>query len=436
MNMYDFKKSKFSIKYDRAFTLFLGLLLPAVVFGKPYKEINPQWADKTNVIRIGGSNSPGLIGQPWYHEFSSDSKYFAVWNYENKPPYDFSNFPYIGIWDLNGNQIADAVDSSKLFMTPKYRSLFDKCALREAPYWESINSEYSRFTPYPNIAKDAMGWFVSPDWKYMVTFSSPLFEKLSKEQKTNSGAFIPNPYDARTTMEMWQLDPATNKIWEDTYKGPYKPNSGTFYPKGGSNYLLLVIFHDVRIYSCNDRKLVHSLSLFIETPKEELQNRIKQFHLQNWCSASDVEFEPIEMAFSPERELVACQDQTSKRFRVFSTKPDSGLVYKGNENESPKSESSWRYASGPWLCDGIQFGGGGKYLLVSYQLGTRARFRPIPQQLVTEIYDTDTWKLIWQKNTEHIRNISISNDGKKVVLMRDNIFEIGDIESFLEGYNN
>jgi hypothetical protein len=121
---------------------------------------------------------------------------------------------------------------------------------------------------------------------------------------------------------------------------------------------------------------------------------------------------------------------------VFSTKPDSGLVYKGNENESPKSESSWRYASGPWLCDGIQFGGGGKYLLVSYQLGTRARFRPIPQQLVTEIYDTDTWKLIWQKNTEHIRNISISNDGKKVVLMRDNIFEIGDIESFLEGYNN
>jgi len=60
-------------------------------------------------------------------------------------------------------------------------------------------------------------------------------------------------------------------------------------------------------------------------------------------------------------------------------------------------------------------------------------WREIPQQLVTEIYDTATWKLVWQKNTEHIRDISISPDGKKVALMRDNVFEIGDIESFLKG---
>jgi hypothetical protein len=411
------------------FTLFLGLLLPAVVFGKPYKEINPQWADKSNVIRINAQQT-----WYWYQEFSRDSKYYAVWNHENKPPYDFSNFPYIGVWDLNGNQITDAIDNSKLFMTPIYRSLFDKCALREAPYSEYNNSEYSKFTPYSNIANDAMGWFISPDWKYMVTFKNP---KWSKEQKTNSSASRPD-FDT-STMDMWQLEPVTNKIWENTYKGSYIPRMGCFYSKGGSVYLLLVDFRDVRIYSCSDGKLVHSLSLFIETPEKELQNRIKQFHLQNWCSARDVEFEPMEMAFSPERELVACQDQTSKRFRVFSTKPGSGLVYKGNENESPKSKSSLLYASGPWgytgASDRIQFGGGGKYLLVSFMLGTRAMFRPIPQQLVTEIYDTDTWKLIWQKNTEHIRNISISNDGMKVALMRDNVLEIGDIESFLKGYN-
>jgi len=412
----------------------VGSLLLAVVLVKPYREINPQWADNATVIRIGDSSSWGLIGQPWYYEFSSDSRYFAVWDYENKSPYDFSNFPYIGVWDLKGNQVADAIDSTQLFMAPRYRSLFDKCALREAPYWDFTNGHYSKFTPYPNIAKYAMGWFVSPDWKYMVTFTNPLFEKWLKELETNSGVFKP---DFNTvTMEMWQLEPVTNKIWENTYTGFTNPNMGRFYsPNDSLNLLLVVSFQDVHIYSWSDGKLLHSFSLYIETTEEELQNRIERFHLEQWSSLHDAEFTPFQMAFAPEKELIACQDDNSKRFRVFSTKPNSGLIYKGNENESPKSQSSWLYASGPWLYDGIRFGGGGKYLLVSYQLGTRAMFRPIPQQLVTEIYDTDTWKLIWQKNTEHIRNICVSNDGQKVALMRDNIFEIGDIESFLKGCN-
>jgi len=412
--------------------LFL-LFAMAVACDMPYKEINPQWADKENVVRLTESKKFSLIGEPWSFEFSRDSQLFSVWDYEDTPPYDFSANPYIRVWDLNGKCLSDSIDSTKLFMASKYRTLFDKCALREAPFWDSINGKYSKFTPYPDILRYTMGWFVSPDWKYMVTFSNPLFEKWLKELKTNDNAFKP---DFKTvTMRMWQLEPVVSKIWETTYKGFTHPIIGRFYSKNGALYLLIVYFRDVWIYSCNNGKLVTTFSLFMETPKEELQKRIRQFNLEEWYSSPfDAEFMPFKIAFSPEKEIVACQDDGSKRFRVFSAIPDFELIYAGNENESPKSKSSLRYASGPWIADGIQFGGRGKYLLVSFKLGTRARWRSIPQQLVTEIYDTDTWELIWQKNTEHIRNMTISHDGKKVALMRDNVFEIGDIDSFLKGY--
>ena len=315
-----------------------------MLFGLPYREINPQWANTTNVTRL--RDPGGLIGQPWYSEFSSDSKYFAVWNYENTPPYDFSNRPYIGVWDLEGNQVMDALDSSKMFMAPKYRTLFNRCALREGPYSDYNNGKHSKFTPYPDIAKYSMGWFASPDWKHMVIFGNSLFEEWLKELETKSSVFKP-PFHT-VTMQMWQLEPVIVAIWTNTYKGLSGPRLGCFYSKDASLNLLLVDWRNVRIYSCTDGKLLHSFSLYIKATEEELLRRMTQFHLEKWCSLRDLEFSPYQMAFAPEKELIACQDNMSKRFRVFSTKPDYELVYKGNESESPKSESSLRYASGPW----------------------------------------------------------------------------------------
>jgi hypothetical protein len=263
----------------KASLVFLGLMAPAVTFGLPYDEINPKWSQNARVVRLSDSRTSGLIGAPRYYEFSSDSKYFAIWHYENTEPYDFHNPPDVRVWDLEGKQVPGAIDKTRLFLVPEYRALFNECALRAAPEADYNNGRYAKFTPYPDIAKYAMGWFISSDWQYMAIFRNDLSEKWLRELETNQNACKPH-FDT-VAIEFWQLGPEPKKVWESQYKGLSNPEMGYFYVKDGSLCLIIADFIDANIYSCKDGRLLESFRLYNESTAEELENRIKRFGLGN-----------------------------------------------------------------------------------------------------------------------------------------------------------
>ena len=43
----------------------------------------------------------------------------------------------------------------------------------------------------------------------------------------------------------------------------------------------------------------------------------------------------------------------------------------------------------------------------------------------TEIYDTDTWQCCWFENSEAIKDVTLSSDGKMIAYRRGNILEVG-----------
>ena len=58
---------------------------------------------------------------------------------------------------------------------------------------------------------------------------------------------------------------------------------------------------------------------------------------------------------------------------------------------------------------------GGRYLIAELHFGGRGCLSP---RNVTEIYDADTWKVVWRSTSSEITNITISPDGRTMAYAR------------------
>ena len=67
----------------------------------------------------------------------------------------------------------------------------------------------------------------------------------------------------------------------------------------------------------------------------------------------------------------------------------------------------------------------GKYLTVQYEYSGRYI---LITRLPTEVYDTDTWELIWYENKEEVSAVTVSPNEKKIAFLRDTILEMGDLQ--------
>ncbi|MCX7591715.1 MAG: hypothetical protein N2255_08815, partial [Kiritimatiellae bacterium] len=107
-----------------------------------------------------------------------------------------------------------------------------------------------------------------------------------------------------------------------------------------------------------------------------------------------------------------------RRVRVVSLREPGTVVFEANTHDNPHKPHG-----GVWRVTGVEFLARGRYLLAEYSFDGRLTAVVLNP---TDIFDTDTWQKVWHENSEQIRAVTLSNDGKKLAFIRNGVLEIGD----------
>ena len=112
--------------------------------------------------------------------------------------------------------------------------------------------------------------------------------------------------------------------------------------------------------------------------------------------------------YEPNHKWIACGSTRDRRTMVIdASSPDKIFFETYSKERSP-------LLGGDWSVDSLAFFSDGKYL--SIETSFSRRFGPYKH--ITEIYDTSSWKLVWQSNDGKLESVSITSDGKTMVYIR------------------
>ncbi len=322
-------------------------------------------------------------------EFACDgSPYILAWLWPNEPGVDYRNglAKHIVI-DFNGNPVKEAYDSN-WFLTEKYIAKFPDTSWRQK---------------YHNFVEKMDGWGFSDNGDYGVRLI-----------EYNKGGI-----DSYWEAELCGLQPEIKSIW----KVKLPEAIGVFLKaefldyKGGKAILIAFSGIIAHIISEKDGSLIKTIEYSPPETSKMIRTAAETFHLPFNASNAGLRFTASEIDYNPKRRLLALGDLGSRRVRIIRIDPPFDIIAELNTADNPHYPED-----GGWSIRRVKFYAD-KYLLVDYHFGGTQVYSKYINQ--TAIYNIETMKICWEKNTQHIASVIISPDGKKLAFMRDMALEIG-----------
>jgi hypothetical protein len=363
------------------FVFLLFTLSCSTCCDKKYQQYDPCWGEEP--VKVDLSQYSFLFPNT---EFSHDGRYICVWESNIEGNICANSIPRkIVLFDTTGNVIFSKADFNGT-VKEDFMLLFPKIL------WPM---------QYADFLKESVGWDIMDD-------GSTGFRIVENKK-----------IDVLTVQfkgELWQLRPEKKILWSvelpptvansiSTYfAGFFQKNEDKFIviSEGGENGYIL---------SQNDGTIISRFTFgHIESDKE-LLNYKKKNNLQNVYR-----FHSYCISLERSNRLLACGSFDDKRVRVISLDSPFPMLFEANAGVDPNKPRGGR-----WYVMKVRFAGD-NYLIIEYTFagrGTSVVYEP------TEIFDMRSWKIIWSENSRKISSVSISQDGGKIALVKDNVLEIG-----------
>lgn len=252
---------------------------------------------------------------------------------------------------------------------------------------------------YLDFVKKANVWKISNDFNRMIVF-------------TKKESFV---------AELWDFRSRPKCLWSKELKPPCHHNliDVFFIEREKYSAVLLCFWDGAAIISQEKGELLDFFSYGIPNSDATRKAYREKFNL--WSvreKDNSLDFDVFQADYCPEKRWIACGTIDRREIRIVSVDSKHDIINILNADAPPD-----RPTGGSWKVRRLSFAGQGKYLLVEYDFSGRLAAKTIES---TEIYDTETWKLVWYENKRNITSVIISPDGKKIAFMRDQILEIGD----------
>jgi WD40 repeat protein len=221
------------------------------------------------------------------------------------------------------------------------------------------------------------------------------------------------------TVECWSLpqEPRGSPVWTTKIEEAigFRPIATV----GGDEGEVLCSNHAGReavILSMRTGDAIRSFRLGHIENEQEAAKRNRRFGLRYDKGDPALYFSSHHFSYEEKTHLLACGASSDKRVRVLDISPPVKVVFEANTDVNPA-----RPRGGLWHVSRVEFASGGKYLIAGYDFGGRLTRVSIDS---TEIFDTRTWKCIWNEEDSKIGSVTLSLDGRLLAYVRDNGIEI------------
>ncbi len=360
-------------------------LLLCVILGLPYSSLSQ--AHSATVTNRKASDRVDLHhyfdpskDETWL-TFAESGRSVCVWWWPHTRPGDFNKEPgEFLVFDVRGQQLAN---SREVANRASVLADFPIVAWRET---------CGRFL------EDSVGWAFRSD--------------LSREMRIRQAG------PGRFATEMWKLPPQTEPLWSTSLPSDaLDPRPVGLLFSSDSKRLIIATTPQTGVLMDQETgKIERSFSFGrIESDADAVRRR-KRFRLKVSDADPSLKFASLCMACDPQRELLACGGFFDKRVRVIRIGSPGRVLFEANTDVNPALPKG-----GTWMVQRVEFLSGGKYLLTEYHFGGRGTDLVLEP---TEIFDTATWKIVWEESDVDIRKVTLSPDGKLIALFRGSTLEI------------
>lgn len=385
-------------------------------FQSPYPRFEPQWYGP--VVQIDPSQLPRSKYSILNFEFSSDSRYLAIYNYND----DFRSL----VFDLQGKIVKNAVDPNGR-LTPQYAPLF-KLVKQKKRIARSLPAEMQAICKMEKIEPEKYRYdgFWEMDEDASICLTIPPIKR--------------NHVEDLKTVEMWRLRPVLEKIWSIDLPESYLLCTwGRFFERNGKLYILLIMNRpnsgindgkpatDAFILEQQTGKLVDRIPLGGNETVAQLKAYQAKLRPQKKLleGRESLMFCPSAADLNTSRSLLAlCSGSSAgssfgRRIRVLGFESPYKIVFEANTYEHP-----YLAGYGGWVNE-IRFAGN-NYLVVEYHYYERGSFYANNYHLI-DIFDVRNWKRIWHRSGDRtINHVILSPNGKKLTFDHKGMIEIRD----------
>jgi hypothetical protein len=222
-----------------------------------------------------------------------------------------------------------------------------------------------------------------------------------------------------TKVEMWQLEPTTNLLWINYMRtmNMHRVKKIGVVPHDKYDVVLVpVSSKEIALLNKTDGNLQEQFTYgHIETDQESI-NRKKRFKLQYANSDPALKFTMGCLSYDPSRRYIACGSFFDRRMRVVRSDSLHEVVFEAHSDDDPKEPEG-----GVWNVSRVEFLGSGRFLLAEQRWGGRGSD---VVRIVTDIYETDGWKQVWNEDCRTTKSVTLTPDGTKLGCLRNGVVEI------------
>ncbi len=224
---------------------------------------------------------------------------------------------------------------------------------------------------------------------------------------------VPANRASPVTAEMWKLSEPKHKLWSQPLPGSrdvvaYATPVGILNDwNNGSEFINL----DGQRCAELDPQTGEIKRTFtfgpIETD-EESKLKAKKFGVSE-DEADAVKFFVGERAYDAKRRWIACGSGNGQRTRVIDVARPEKILFEANSNANP-----FRPRGGSWRVDRVEFLAEGNYLVTETVYSRR--FGPF--KYLTEVFDTSSWRSVWESKDPKTHSVTLSPDGRAMAYVR------------------
>ena len=228
---------------------------------------------------------------------------------------------------------------------------------------------------YTNMFLDQDRWVVAPDLSW-----------CARVRQTS---------DSSDLIEKFNLNPQVEKQWTWNCKGAYGPPSCR-----------------ISFVKFPSREVIALSCSFGETALLDARTGTTIDRVPYGPGSGMVSNTAIATCVIPKSGWLICGEYESKRIRVISLNPPHGIV----REVGPKGVNGL----GVWSTFRLEATADGQFLLKVSDWGSRL----MGGKTETEIYDTDTWKVLWRDVDRHGGDVTLSPDGRRLAIRKGQELEI------------
>lgn len=208
-------------------------------------------------------------------------------------------------------------------------------------------------------------------------------------------------------VELWQIRPAVRRLWvaQLDREQPFWRHA-SFFQQKGRDRVLLVTDSFATILDGSSGRTVDYVRLSPDESVRDIEEFRRELSMRNpGASSLPSEYLTFDVGSGASGHgLLACTGIFGRWIRVFSLDPPYALVYEANRFVHPCVPRR-----GMWQVSALRFDGD-HYLVVESGWGGR-----FPKHMnLSEVLDTDTWRVVWRDDRPDIRGVTLSPDGTKL----------------------